>query len=62
MADMHNKTTEERIQEETAKRLAEMEKEEYKFPPQITKIDWIIIIGLIILSLLLIMYCVSEDL
>ena len=55
-----SKNLEELIYEETERRLDIMESKEYKFPKRITKVDGYIIIGIIIVSLVLIILCMSE--
>lgn len=54
-----SKNIEELLYEETEKRLDIMESKEYKFPEKITKLDGYIIMGIIILSLVLIILCMS---
>lgn len=54
-----SKNIEELLYEETEKRLDIMESKEYKFPEKITKLDGYIIMGMIILSLVLIILCMS---
>ena len=54
------KNLEELIYEETERRLDIMESKEYKFPKRITKVDSYIIISIIIISLVLIILCMSE--
>ena len=55
-----SKNLEELIYEETERRLVIMESKEYKFPKRITKVDSYIIISIIIISLVLIILCMSE--
>lgn len=54
-----SKNIEELLYEETEKRLDIMESKEYKFPEKITKLDGYIIMGIIVLSLVLIILCMS---
>ena len=54
-----SKNLEELIYEETERRLDIMESKEYKFPKRITKVDSYIILSIII-SLVLIILCMSE--
>lgn len=54
-----SKNIEELLYEETEKRLDIMESKEYKFPEKVTKLDGYIIMGIIILSLVLIILCMS---
>ena len=55
-----SKNLEELIYEETERRLDIMESKEYKSPKRITKVDSYIIISIIIISLVLIILCMSE--
>ena len=55
-----SKNLEELIYEETERRLDIMESKEYKFPKRITKVDSYSIISIIIISLVLIILCMSE--
>ena len=55
-----SKNLEELIYEETERRLDIMERKEYKFPKRITKVDSYIVISIIIISLVLIILCMSE--
>ena len=54
-----SKNIEELLYEVTEKRLDIMESKEYKFPEKITKLDGYIIMGIIVLSLVLIILCMS---
>ena len=55
-----SKNLEELIYEETERRLGIMESMEYKFPKRITKVDSYIVRSIIIISLVLIILCMSE--
>ena len=55
-----SKNLEDLIYEETKRKLDIMESKEYKFPKRITKVDSYIIISIIIISLVLIILCMSE--
>ena len=55
-----SKNLEELIYEEPERRLDIMESKEYKFPKRITKVDSYIIVSIIIISLVLIILCMSE--
>ena len=55
-----SKNLEELIYEETERRLDIMESKEYEFPKRITKVDSYIIISIIIISVVLIILCMSE--
>lgn len=55
-----SKNLEDLIYEETKRKLDIMESEEYEFPKRITKVDIYIIISIIIISLVLIILCMSE--
>ena len=58
----NEQSIEERIQQETGKRLEIMGKPDYPFPQQLKKIDWLAIIITILLCLILIAACMLEDL
>lgn len=45
------------IYDETKKRLDRMEQDDYEFPKPIGKVDWVVIIGAIIICLFLIIMC-----
>ena len=55
-----SKNLEDLIYEETKRKLDIMESKEYEFPEIITKVDIYIIISIIIISLVLIILCMSE--
>lgn len=55
-----SKNLEDLIYEETKRKLDIMESKEYEFPKGITKVDIYIIISIIIISLVLIILCMSE--
>ena len=55
-----SKNLEDLIYEETKRKLHIMESKEYEFPKRITKVDIYIIISIIIISLVLIILCMSE--
>ena len=54
---MNNLSIEKIIYEETEKRLEIMSKEDYEFPKKITETDWILIWGIVIISIFLIILC-----
>lgn len=54
-------TVDELIQCETTKRLNEMQRNDYSFPKQISCVDWFVIVTIILLSQLLIIWCMFED-
>lgn len=54
-----SKSIEELIYEETDERLKQMSSPDYLFPKQLDKIDVIVIIALIIVSMLLIILCMT---
>lgn len=54
---MKEQSIEELIYAETEKRLDAMEKSRYEFPKRITRTDWILIGGSIVVSLMLIILC-----
>ena len=54
-----SKSIEELIYEETDKRLKQMSSPDYLFPKQLDKIDVIVITALIIVSMLLIILCMT---
>ena len=54
-----SKNLEDLIYEETKRKLDIMESKEYEFPKRITKVDIYIIISIIIISLVLIILCMS---
>lgn len=54
---MNNLSIEKIIYEETEKRLKIMSKEDYEFPKKITKTDWILIWGIVIISVFLVILC-----
>ena len=54
---MNNLSIEKIIYEETEKRLDIMSKEDYEFPKKITKIDWLLISGIVIISIFLVILC-----
>lgn len=51
------KSVEELIKEETEKRIHAMEQPGYAFPQRVTKIDWIVMVGLMVISSVLIGMC-----
>ena len=55
-----SKNLEDLIYEETKRKLDIMESKEYECPKRITKVDIYIIISIIIISLVLIILCMSE--
>ena len=55
-----SKNLEDLIYEETKRKLDIMESKEYEFPKRITMVDIYIIISIIIISLVLIILCMSE--
>ena len=55
-----SKNLEDLIYEETKRKLDIMESKEDEFPKRITKVDIYIIISIIIISLVLIILCMSE--
>ncbi|EGL38845.1 hypothetical protein HMPREF9126_0771 [Parvimonas sp. oral taxon 110 str. F0139] len=54
---MNNPSIEKIIYEETEKRLEIMSKEDYEFPKKIAKTDWILICGIVIISIFLVILC-----
>jgi hypothetical protein len=54
---MQEKSIEELIKEETAKRITEMERKDYPFPAPIGQKDVIMMVGLLIICIVLIALC-----